>query len=138
MLAAEGTAAYTILAVWVRAVAVRVAVTPVYIAVQHRSLWLVRVVLVVEHEMQQPGEQVGLVVQMQQMVWRAQRLATVVAVAGRRHLQTAQVVQVETTVVVMARLSLEVPGQTEEMLLAQMEVALLVVSPEVVMAVWQT
>jgi hypothetical protein len=106
--------------------------------VQHRLLWLVRVVLVVEHEMQQPGEQVGLVVQMQQMVWRAQRLATVVAVAVQQHLQTAQVVQVETTVVVMARLSLEVPGQTEEMLLAQMEVALLVVSPEVVMAVWQT
>jgi hypothetical protein len=122
----------------VRAVVVLAAATPVYIAVQHRLLWLVRVVLVVEHEMQQPGEQVGLVVQMQQMVWRAQRLATVVAVAVQQHLQTAQVVQVETTVVVMARLSLEVPGQTEEMLLAQMEVALLVVSPEVVMAVWQT
>lgn len=130
--------AYTILVVWVRAVVVLAAATPVYIAVQHRLLWLVRVVLVVEHEMQQPGEQVGLVVQMQQMVWRAQRLATVVAVAVQQHLQTAQVVQVETTVVVMARLSLEVPGQTEEMLLAQMEVALLVVSPEVVMAVWQT
>jgi hypothetical protein len=138
MLAAEGTVAYTILVVWVRAVVVLAAATPVYIAVQHRLLWLVRVVLVVEHEMQQPGEQVGLVVQMQQMVWRAQRLATVVAVAVQQHLQTAQVVQVETTVVVMARLSLEVPGQTEEMLLAQMEVALLVVSPEVVMAVWQT
>ena len=137
MLAAEGTAAYTILVVWVRAVVVLAAATPVYIAVQHRLLWLVRVVLVVEHEMQQPGERVGLVVQMQQMVWRAQRLATAVAVAVRPRAQMALVVQVETTVVVMARLSLEVPAQTEETPLEQMEAALLVVSPEVVTAVWQ-
>ena len=93
--------------------------------------------MAVERAMQLLVVPVGLVVQMQQMVWQVQRLATAVVAAVQQHLQMALVVQVETTVVVMARLSLEVPAQTEETLLEQMEAALLVVSPEVVTAVWQ-